>query len=269
MTDAFDPRDLERRLSISLHAAAPRPAPDLADRLLRQTAAIPQRRRWTVGFFGVLAAAVVIALAVVTGLGIANLLPGSPNIGDDPTAPPATVEVTPSATPDVSPSPSPSASLDPTAGWPECENEELGFTVRYPPDWWVQEAARPDPELDPLPGCTYFAREPVEIRQNAGLPPGIAIIAGFEELPVGNPEQPLRVISSRQTEVAGRPVVVDETEWTEDTVFLRAGDRSYAYLVSVPEGPRLVFGTSSTAGDYEANKAVLDAMMTTLELTGS
>ena len=274
MTDDARMADVDARLTRSLRAAAPHPAPDFADRVLRQTAATPQRRGWTLGFSPVLAVAAVVVLAIVVGLGIANLLPIEPNVGDDAKPPPASAEpsdATPSATTEATvspdaPTPSPSPSADPTADWPRCENDELGFAVSYPPDWWVQEPARPDPALDPLPGCTYFAPEPVDIPQNAGLPNTIAIMFNLAEVPLGNPEQPIRVISSRDLEVARLPATVEEIEWTDDTGFQRVGQRSYGYSISLPNGEVLLASVDSAAGDYEEEKRVLDQMIETLEL---
>ncbi|MGH2383134.1 MAG: hypothetical protein ACRDG7_18185 [Candidatus Limnocylindria bacterium] len=72
-------------------------------------------------------------------------------------------------------------------------------------------------------------------------------------------------------EVAGRPATIQEIEWTADTVFQRAGDRSYAYRISLANGETLLFGTLNQrpSEQYDSRKLVLDRMMETLELTGS
>jgi hypothetical protein len=264
-----DQRDLERRLPSALQAAAPRPASDLADRLLARTAATPQRR----GFLGLslmpaLAATAVLIAAVAVGIGVGALLPDEPTIGDasgSPSQAPRTVEATP--LPSV-PSPSPSPSSAPTVS---CSNDELGFLVRYPAEWWANERVATDPELDPIEACRYFAEEPIELQQNAGLPSALAILAGLDATPPGAPQQPFRVVDEREVEVAERPATVREIEWTEDTGFQRVGDRSYAYRIDLPSGETLLFGTldQRPSAQYEARKAVLDAMMETLELTGS
>jgi len=274
MTDDVNTGDLERRLARSLRAAAPHPAPDFANRVLRQTASAPQRRRWwTLGAFPVLAAVLVVTLAIVAGLGIANLVPSEPGVGDDATPPPASAEPTdgpPSATPEptLSPAPpSPSPSAGETADWPRCENEELGFAVSYPPDWWVQEDARPDPGLDPIPGCTYFAPEPVDVPQNAGLPDTIAISFGLAEDPLGPVEPPYVVLSRETTTVDGLEAELTEVEMTEAAApFFEAGERSYGYRVSLPDGETLAASVTSSAGDYDEEKRVLDLMMETFAL---
>ena len=282
MSDAVE-RDLESRLSRSLHARAPRPAPGTADRCLRLTAAAEQRRGWMgLGFRPVLAAAAVVVLAVVVGLGLGNILPRGGNIGDDtpivvPSSSPseaASVTPAPTATPSAVPSPSPSPSGAVFEGGNRCTNEEIGFTVGYPGDWWANEAQDfEDPALTDIAACFAFSEEPAEIRPNSELPPGIAIVAGITEEPAGNPQQPIEVLDTRETNVAGRPAVVEEIEWTEDDVFQRAGDRSYGYRITLASGQILAFTTGTdeltSLEEYEAHKGVLDDMMQTLELGGS
>jgi hypothetical protein len=273
MTDESDLRDFERRIWLTLHAAAPRPAPDLADRLLRRTAVVQQRRGFGLSFAPALAAAVVVVAAVAVGIGLGNMLPRGSNEGgpSEPTmtsAPPSpTLEAPPSPSPTEA-VPSPSASVGPfPGGAASCENESIGFVVSYPADWWANERVDSgDPPLTPIEACQYFAEEPVELVQNAGLPPGIVINAGLEEQPLGNPEQPIEVLSSRVVEVAGRPATVEEIERTGDTVFQRAGDRSYAYRISLASGETLLFGTLNQrpSEHYDSRKLVLDRMMETL-----
>lgn len=258
-------RDLERRLSASLHAAAPRPDPHLADRLLAATAEAPQRRgflRFAVA--PVLAASAVLVAAIAVGIGIGALLPQGPEVGGPSAS--ASEDATPiSATPSASPSAAPSSTAPATAS---CENTALGFVVSYPAEWWANEAVAS--ELTPIEACRYFAEEPVEILPNAGLPEDVAILAHVDEAPAGNPQQPIRVLEEREVEVAGRPATVREIEWTEDTGFQQAGDRSYAYRIVLPSGETLLFGTLDQAPSerYEARKAVLDAMVESLRLSG-
>jgi hypothetical protein len=263
-----DPGELERRLSAALHAVAPRPAPDLADRLLARTAASPQRRPlFSLALAPAMAATAVLIAAAAVGLGIGGLLPRGSSVGEPSVSRPATSQpMTTEATP-MPATPVPSPSAVPTG---TCENEPLGYAVDYPADWWANERIVTDPELTPIEACQYFAEEPVELQQNAGLPPDVAIVAGLEDAPAGNPQQPIRVLAEREVEVAGRPARVREIEWTADTGFQRVGDRSYAYRIDLPNGETLRFGTldQQPSVRYEARKAVLDAMMETLRLIG-
>lgn len=274
MTDERIPTDLERRLSSSLHAAAPHPAPDLADRLLRRTAAAPQRRRWSgIVLASVLAGAAAVVLAVVIGLQLGGLLPRGVDVGGDPSASASAPSPSASAAPEsdaatVRPSPS-------DDGFPNgltCSNEELGFGVAYPAGWWANEAVVPeDPALTPIAACRYFAEEPVDLQPNAGLPRGIAIIVDAAQGPPGEEPASVEVVDRRETEVDGRPAIVQELRWTEDTAFQRAGDRRYAYRISLPDGEAIEFSTDTSisgadADTYAAHRDVLDRMMETLDL---
>lgn len=268
MKDERIPASLERRIASALHATAPHPAPDLADRVLRHTAAIGQRRRWGgVALASALAAATAAAVAIVViGLQLGGMLPGEQDLGSDPSAVAATPS--PSAAPAsgaATPARSPSQTGFP--GGLTCANDEFGFTLEYPADWWANEAVVPDdPSLTPIPACTYFAEEPVELQPNAGLPGGIAVIVDLAEEPAGGEPARVEVIERRDTEVGGRPAVVEELEWTEDTVFQRAGDRIYAYRIDLADGRTLAISTSTyisraDAATYAEHRDVLDRMM--------
>jgi hypothetical protein len=277
MNDDTNLSELERRLSRSLHAVAPRPAPGLADRLLGQTAVMGQRRPWMgLRFAPALAAAVVVVVAIVAGLALGTLLPRNDRIGGpSATEAPSPSAATPSA--QVSPSEAASSQPSPSAGaladGDRCESSSFGYSVSYPSDWWANDAVVPDaPELTPIPACVAFAEAPVELMPNSQLPPAVAISGGITEPPPDDATQPIEVLSSRQVEVAGRPAEVIETRWTEDVLFFRAGDRLYEYRIELPSGHTLLFNThmNEIIDDeaYEAHKLVLDAMMETLELTG-
>lgn len=222
-----------------------------------------------------IAAVAVILAAVAVGLGLGDLLPSGASVGEPgdsighSPSPSAKAEATP--LPTRAPTATASGALYP-GGAVTCENVSIGFVVSYPADWWANEEIEPvDPGPSPIPACVYFAEEPVDLMPNAGLPPGIAITVGLEEQPVGDPQQPTEVLSSRDVTVAGVPATVEEIIWTEHTVFQRAGDRSYAYRISLPSGATLLVGTlnQQPSEQYELRKAVLDAMMTTLQLTAN
>ena len=274
-------RDLEQELRRSLHAAAPQPAPDMADRLLARTAAIEQRRAWGgLAFVPALGAAAVVVIAVVAGIAFADLLPRTdpPGVGP-PTAPASTLPppsvtptpfsepaFTPTPTPSQTPSPSPSTAAFPGGG--DCENESLGYTVGYPADWSANEAVEAQDELDRIEACQYFGEEPMEIGPNAGLPPTVAIsFSRVAEAPP--PSTGATVLSEQSVTVDGQPATARETEPETDAGFSQAGDRSYSYVIELPAGDYLQVITSSMAnGDYEAHTEVLDQMMETLQLIG-
>jgi len=265
--------DLERRLSHALHVAAPLPDAHLAERLLSRTAAMPQRRGWSpfMTSAGALAVAAVVVLAILTGLALGQL---PRNVGSGPDATqsastvaseaPATIAPTPSQTP---PSPSSTASAMPDGQ--RCTNETLGYEVSYPADWYAN--AEIEQEFgDPIPACTYFSSQPMDIAPNAGLPPTVAIsFERWTEVPPTG--EGWEVVSREETSVAGLPAVVIELEQTSDAgaPFSAAGDRTYGYEVELPDGSVLTVSTGTTAdGDYAEHKDVIDQMMATVELTG-
>ena len=276
MTNDTRSDDFERRLTSSLHGAAPVPAPDVTERLLRTTASVEQRRSWFAShhLFSALAAAAVLVMAVIVGLQVGSLLPptggppaGSPSADVVPSTVPTPASTEPSAT-TAPPSASPSAQVAPDAE--RCENAELGYSVGYPADWFTNEAVvTDDPALDPIESCRYFAEEPIEVVPNAGLPPTVAI--SFSRQPTAPPPSDgATVLSSEQVTVAGRPATVRETEGTAESPFFGAGDRAYEYLIELPAGDVLQVSTTTDAdGDYEEHKDVLDRMMQALELSAS
>lgn len=272
MNDERILEDLERRVARSLHATAPHAAPDLADRLLRRTAAEPQGRRW--GGLGLLpalaAAAAVVLIAIVVGLQLGNLLPRSepPAVGSSGDSIDPSPSATPPAEPTLVPTSEPSGSAEPLPEGSECTNQEFGFTVRYPAEWWANdEIAAPDPVVAPIPACTYFAEEPVDLQPATDVPPAVSIIVDVEEGPPPGAPVDYEVISSEQTRVDGLDATIQEIEWPTDTIFIPAGTRSYGYHVEMPNGETIVIATSSTAtlGDYADHKRVLDEMMETFE----
>jgi hypothetical protein len=271
MSEDTDMRDLERRLTKSLHTMAPRPDPGLADRLMSMTAATPQRRGFMAFFSAapLLAAAAVILVALAVGIGFGILFPRAADVGDASQTPAPTAAPSTTDAPATEPPPSPTDEVLP--GSQRCVNESIGFAVRYPADWWANEVVDADAELDAIPACLYFAEDPVELTQNAGLPAGIAIVADIDERPAGVPEEGVEVVETHDATVAGQPATVEEVEWTEDTVFQRSGDRAYRYRIPLADGETLLFATvaQQPSEQYEARKAVLDGMMETMELPES
>ena len=180
----------------------------------------------------------------------------------------------PASTPTASPSPTPDASPS-AAGFENanrCTNDEAGYSVDYPADWWANGAVVPEPGLTPIAPCVAFAEAPVELIPNSQLPPSVSISGGITEPPPDDATQPVEILSSRQTQVAGRAAEIVETRWTEDVFFFRAGDRLYEYRIELANGQTLLFSThmNELIDDvtFDRYKEVLDTMMETLELPG-
>lgn len=259
-----DDRDFERRLASWLQSTAPLPAPDLADRLLRTTAATPQRGGWLPrsGLVRVLGATAVVTVAVVVGLQFGSILPGpTPPVGGEPSA----SEVAPSGTssPSASPSATPSPSLEVSPSGNRCQNDTDGYAVEYPSDWYANDEIPASEGFDRVPACRYFAPNEFEVQPNAGLPPTVAISfqRAAEETPVDG-----TLVSSEQTTVGGRQATVRESETREGGFGMPAGTLVYQYFIELDGGDVLIVATdSSRDGDYAEHRQILDLMMETLE----
>lgn len=209
---------------------------------------------------------------LVTGVLLACT--GSPRLdtGETPSASPtALATATQTATATASPTADDTAS--PTQGGPlgdaaECENEELGYEVDYPGDWWANERIEPeDDNLTPIPACQYFAPTEVELQPNAGLPNGIAIRFEIVEQDVDPAKE--EILSDDTTTVDGHDARVVETEPAPQPGFVPEGSQVYRYIVELDDDRQLVATTDDILQDsarYEESKAILDAMMETLEI---
>ena len=187
--------------------------------------------------------------------------------GESP-SPTATVTVSPSPTETSSPSGSPS----PRQGGPlgdaeDCENEELGYEVDYPGDWWANDRIEPEDEnLTPIEACQYFAANEVELQPNAGLPNGIAIqFQESDSVPQVSGER----LVEESTTVDDQEAVRFEDRPEPSDPFVPEGSMVYGYAIEVGDGRYLVATTDNILQDdarYEESKAILDAMIETLEV---
>jgi hypothetical protein len=259
MTTPSDDRNLEARLPTWLHSAAP-PAPDdLIGRVLHLTAAMPQRGTWSMRFaLPGLAAAVVVAGAVVVGLQLGNIRPG----GSGPFGSSSSATLTPTASQSTSVEPTASSSSPITTF--QCENSVEGYAVQVPQDWFANPAITAPSGGDDVPACRYFAPAEFEVTPNAGLPPTVAI--GFQLVEsIGAADG--TELSSTETTIDGHDALYREVAVTGAGPFLPAGTLEYEYYISLDDGTYLRISTdSSRDGDYKDHKAVMDQMMTTLDI---
>lgn len=173
---------------------------------------------------------------------------------------------TPAETTTLSASPAlPSPFDDPQS----CTNQELGYRVDYPNDWWANERIEPgadDPGFTAITACTFFAPEPIELQPNAGLPSGIAIqFRTVDSLPAINGE----ILSEETTTVAGREAVVREEQPEPQPGFVPEGSLVYRYAIELGEDRYLLASTDSILQDeaaYDETRPILDAMMSTIEI---
>jgi hypothetical protein len=261
MNDHRDHNELETRLRPWLQAVTPPASTDLANRVLRRTAAIPQRGTWTMRFgMPALAAAAVAAVAVVVGLQLGQLRPGETGLfGSNPsaTATPSSTASTP-----AQPTPSPSASF---LGFYRCENSVEGYAVNVPQDWFANPEVTAPEGGDDIPACRYFAPAEFEVRPNSGVPQSVAI--SFQLVEAIGPASGTE-LSRSETTVDGHEALVRESEVTDGGgPFLPDGTLVHEVYVSLDDGGYLhVITYSSRDGDYEDHKGVMDQMMATLEI---
>ena len=166
------------------------------------------------------------------------------------------------------PSESNSAQASATAvEWPRCTNP-LGFSISYPPGWFVHPA---DAALN-LTECRLFAKNPFSAEQDANgwwrgaqtaLTMGTGCLGSFEV-----------AASERELVIQGFPAWVRELMFGEGA---NAGEVSgYAYFIDLRPGVACENGSWFTArtqpdapGDYAANKATLDEMIQSLEFSSA
>lgn len=225
-------------------------------RMLRMTTRVPLRTLLAV------AAATILALAACSP----TVSPAStPDQTSDATAT-ATATATRTATEGETASPSPTSTPEPAFDDPqECENDELGFEVEYPGDWWANEDIEGEAEgVQDIEECTYFARQEVEIAPATQIPVEVAI--WFDSPAADAPESQGEVISRDETTVDGNDAVVIEYEPPVGG-FAPEGTVIYTYRITTDDG--LLAARTNAFGhedDYEDNKDVLDSMMETLEI---
>ena len=212
----------------------------------------------------ILVAGILGACAGTPGTDATEIASASPTPATDT----ATETRSPTASPQTAPA-RPSHTQDgPLGDAAECENEALGYEVDYPGEWWANERVEPeDANLTAIAACQYFAPNEVELQPNAGLPNGIAIHFEIPDQPIDPPED--EILSEEDTTVDERDARAVETEPAPQAGFVPEGSRVYSYIVELDDDSRLVARTDNILQDdalYEESKAILDAMMETLEI---
>jgi hypothetical protein len=139
----------------------------------------------------------------------------------------------------------------------ECANDDVGYSVGFPKGWYYNEFVEGG-ELEDVAACRFFSPQDFEVQPQAGIA-GMAIAIGPE---ADGPDGAL----TPDTTVGGKPAYITETTVEEDG-FEPAGTRHYDYWIELGPDTWLVAGTSDApnfVGDYDENKALLDAMMDSL-----
>ena len=187
---------------------------------------------------------------------------GEPTQTQTPTAVPEPPETsTPEPTRSASPSPTPESGFeDPST----CTNDTIGYTVRYPGDWWANEPVSADEPVADVAGCLYFAPDPVTIEPGTDDFTGIAIRASLTADAATHGD----VLSSEEVTVAGREATVREVQLAPQQGFIPEGALVYEYVI--PHGDEwLVFAANNfhvEEGTYGEAKEVVDSMMDAIEI---
>lgn len=144
-----------------------------------------------------------------------------------------------------------------------CENPDDGYRISFPDAWYSNT------EYDEIGGCRFFNPGPFAVTPGEEAA-GVAITVEVAPGDVGYFDH---MDGLETLTVAGRPARRFEVRGAMgEGGMLPPWVRIYTYVVQltdVPEGGlHLVIETSNgSLGDYDTNRAVLDAMVQTLELT--
>lgn len=142
----------------------------------------------------------------------------------------------------------------------ECANPDDGYAVAYPTGWHVNERVEGG-ESEDVAACRFFSPDDFVVAP-ASQAAGIAVAIGVQQ---DGPRA-----SGEQTTIGGRPATRIESV-AADGGFEPAGTQTYSYWIELGDGTWLVASTSdgpNWVGDYEENKATLDAMMESLAFAG-
>ncbi len=156
----------------------------------------------------------------------------------------------------------------------ECPPSSAPYRLSLPDGWWTNTAFE-HPDLGAIPACRYFAPGPygpfdvTSIGPDQVVPEGVALMVDY--IDGGCVGSLLPLISTRETAVDGHPATV-----TEYSIGLNAGDPPgrYEYVVDLAPGTdceaggRFIVAATDVqmAGDYETNKAIVDDMMSTIQI---
>ena len=213
-----------------------------------------------------------IAAFIVLLLAACSAQPASSPNGSPLPSPAETV------TEEAAPSPSATATPEPFGATvfedpDSCTNEAAGYRVAFPDDWWTNTEYEHD-ELGTIHACRYFAPDEFDLATATDedrTPDAVAIAIGHTPGCLGyiNP-----VIDRRDLTIGGYQARAEELAEGkhESNPPLR-----YQYVIDrqpgadcegEPNGDHIMAETAPQfAGDYDDNKAVLDRMMETIEVT--
>ena len=198
-----------------------------------------------------------------------------PTVAADPTvtaAPTATVTPTPEPTPEPTPTPTPFGAGvfdDPDS----CTNEEAGYRIAFPDAWWVN-TAYDDPDLGPTAACVYFAPTAFDVTtatEDDPIPDGVAITISHTPGCLGyiHPHKSLTEMTISGFDARAEELAEGKRESNPPLLYRYVVDRlPDASCEGGANGDMLLFTTApGMAGNYEENKAMLDRMVQTAEIS--
>lgn len=140
-----------------------------------------------------------------------------------------------------------------------CTNEELGYTVAFPADWFTNDPAA-------APPCTYFDPDPVEVPEATEFL-DVAVSVSRVDGPVESliRDDATEVLTEQPAQIGGRNAVRVEGRAT-GMGLLDEGTRTYRVLVDLGGSRTLVFSTQDMDGvDYDRAAEVLDGIADSLQ----
>ncbi len=150
----------------------------------------------------------------------------------------------------------------PEASLSRCSNPTGRYSIGYPSQWQTNAGNGVEP-------CRFFHPTPFEVQPNSEEPL-VAVSVKREPMTLdafvqGNTGSSSELLQQERLTLAGRPAVRLELRATSDSPLLPPGTREYLYALADGDSVLRASTLSARGLDYEANKAVLDEMVRTLE----
>lgn len=141
------------------------------------------------------------------------------------------------------------------------EDRDVRIVVRFPEAWHVNSA-------QPVPRCTAFDPDPIDLPGRTELPRDLAVVLRVE--PVGfdraSTAEGVRVEAETRTTIDGRTAVRQEVVTTGEGLG-PAGQRSVRYIIDAGTDRSIVMSTWDVEGnDFARSRDVLDAMARALDI---
>jgi hypothetical protein len=198
-------------------------------------------------------------------------LAASPTLVPTPPSTSPTTAPTPTASPTALPTPTPFGA-GVFAAPDSCTNRESGYRVAYPETWYSNAAMENplNPDGEGIAACLLFAPTDFALVYGTETPFEVAIvIKRHEDITwTYGPYEGADILTETSETVAGFPARYQELQFTAiDNIAFRPGDRQASYIIDLGGGDYLVASTYH-GPDYDDAKAVLDAMVRTLEVSG-